>query len=149
MRRSARSPRGITRWTWPLIATAGLVLGCERPVEPIAPDHPVLGAWKLTSKDGTCTEIYRFRADRTVTVTSGEEVAEVRSTLSAAPDPEGFYRWDHTVVKHNGQKDCAGNVTNVGHSDTGFILLGRARDRLIFCQKPSTAACFGPLERMS
>jgi hypothetical protein len=53
-----------------------------------------------------------------------------------------------TLVKHNGEKDCSGKIVNMGASDTWFIQLSRAGDRLIFCQKPSTDACFEPLQRM-
>ena len=93
-------------------------------------------------------EKYHFGPNNTAIITSGGEVAEVRSELSATRDKEGFYRWDHTIVNHNGQKDCAGKVMKVGDSDTWFIQLSPTADRLIFCQKPSTAACFGPLQRV-
>ena len=133
----------------PMLAVANAMLGCEGPTESVAADHPVIGAWKISSKDGLCVETYRFGLDNIAIITSGNEVAEVRSKLSATRDQEGFYRWDHTIVKHNGQKDCAGKVMKVGDSDTWFIQLSPAGDRLVFCQKPSTAACFGPLQRVS
>ena len=132
---------------WLLIGVAGAMLGCEKIVEPVRDDHPVLGLWRLTSNDG-CLETYQFRTDNRVLIASGQEIAEVRSMLSATPDAQRFYRWEHTLVKHNGEKDCAGNIVKMGTSDTWFIQLSQAGDRLIFCQKPSTDACFGPLQRV-
>jgi len=140
---------GTLRNLWLLSAITWTLFGCERTPEAVSPDHPVLGVWTFTSKDGACLETYRFRSDNVVVITSGDEVAEVRSMLSATPGSEGFYRWSHTVVSDNGGKDCSGKVMKIGDSDTWFIQLNPTRDRLLFCQKPSPAACFGPLQRVS
>lgn len=115
---------------------------------PLAPDHPILGAWKMTSRDGTCAEIYRFRPDGTVVVTSGEEIAEIEYEISAAASPQGFYRWNQRVTKDNGKLDCSGKVTNVGESATWFIQFDATRERMIICQAESTQACFGPMRRI-
>ena len=137
------------RRVWPLVALTSLMLGCEPAVEALAADHPIIGAWTVTMTDGSCSETYRFHADGTTMITSGAEVAEVRSRLSASPDQQRFYRWDHTITKHNGRQDCAGNVMKVGDSGTWYVQFDRTGDRLILCQRPSTAACFGPLQRVA
>jgi hypothetical protein len=117
-------------------------------VSSIPPGHPIVGSWTMTSKDGLCSETYRFSADGTVLVTSGDEVAEIRSELAAEPSSRGFYRWRHTVEKHNGKRDCSGNLVNPGDSATWFIQLDPSKERLIMCKEESTMACFGPLRRV-
>lgn len=115
---------------------------------PLAPDHPILGTWKMTSRDGSCAEVYRFRPDGTVVVTSGEEIAEIDYEISAAASAKGFYRWYQRVAKDNGKLDCSGKVTNVGESATWYIQFDAARDRMIVCEAESTQACFGPMVRV-
>jgi hypothetical protein len=140
------SGRGMRR----LCALAVLLIagsGCQREAGTLAPDHPVVGTWTVSTPNGTCTETYRFAADGTVLVTSGDEVAEVRSELAAKPSPAGFYRWRHTVEKHNGKPDCRGRTLAPGHAATWFLQLHPSQDMMIMCREESTAACFGPLHR--
>lgn len=55
-------------------------------------DHPILGIWRFTLPDGSCSEIYRFRADGTTLVTSAEEVSESTFNIPAQPSASGFYK---------------------------------------------------------
>jgi hypothetical protein len=80
----------------------------------IAKDHPIVGRWTYTLPDGSCTETYHFRSDGTSVVTSGDEIAESVFDIAAKPDGKGFYKWADELVKDNGKKDCAGEVTAVG-----------------------------------
>ena len=113
----------------------------------IAKDHPIVGRWTYTLPDGSCTETYHFRSDGTSVVTSGDEVAETVFDIAAKPDANGFYKWDDKLVKDNGKKDCAGEVTAVGKVVTNYVLFSPGGDQLIICAEQSLDRCFGPLER--
>lgn len=114
----------------------------------VAPGHPIIGTWRFTVPDGSCAETYRFRGDGTSLVTSGEEVAETEFRVSAKPSRNGFYEWVDTIVKDNGKKDCAGQITDVGRKTTTFIQFDAAGQRFIVCRGESHDACFGPLRRV-
>jgi len=113
-----------------------------------ARDHPILGSWRMTTADGSCSETYRFRSDGTVFVTSGEEVAEIEYEISSTASAKGFYRWAQRLVKDNGKKDCAGKVSQSGEVVTWFVQFDPSRERMIVCKAESTQACFGPLRRV-
>jgi len=115
---------------------------------PPAKDHPVLGSWTMTSKDGSCSEVYRFQPDGIVFVTSGDEVAEIASDISAAPSRKGFYRWTQRVAKDNGKPDCSGKITRAGEAFSWFIQFDRTGQLMIVCKAETTDACFGPLHRV-
>ena len=115
---------------------------------PVVPNHPLIGTWRFTVPDGSCAETYRFRADGTSHVTSGEEVAETEFRVSAKPSRKGFYEWVDTIVKDNGKKDCAGQITDVGRKTTTYIQFDARAQRFIVCQDESLDACFGPLRRV-
>jgi hypothetical protein len=115
---------------------------------PPARDHPVLGTWKITSPDGSCSELYRFRPDGTVLVTSGEEVAEIDSRVSATASARGFYRWEQKLTRDNGKRDCSGKVMKQGDAFTWFIQFDQSLEKMIVCKAESTQACFGPLQRV-
>ena len=129
-----------------------MVIGCSLMLlaacsPPSAVNHPVLGTWTMTSKDGACSETYRFRPDGTVFVTSGDEVAEIRYEISASPGRSGFYRWTHKIEKDNGKSDCSGKVMKPGDGATWYIQFDQSQQRMIVCNAESTNACFGPLQR--
>jgi hypothetical protein len=113
----------------------------------IAKDHPIVGRWTFTLPDGSCTETYHFRTDGTSVVTSGDEIAESVFDIAAKPDANGFYKWTDELVKDNGKKDCAGEVTAIGKVVTNYILFSPGGDQFIICAQQSLDACFGPLER--
>ncbi len=114
----------------------------------VSANHPIIGTWRFTVPDGTCAETYRFRADGTSHVTSGEEVAETEFSISPKPSRKGFYEWVDTIVKDNGKKDCAGQITDVGRKSKTYIQFDAAAQRFIVCQDESHDACFGPLRRV-
>jgi hypothetical protein len=120
----------------------------QKAVEPLAPDHPVLGRWTITTTDGACSETYRFRTDKTAFVTSCDEVAELRYELSSKVSAKGFYRWEYTIVTDNGKKDCSGKIMKAGDTATWFIQLDSSKEMLTVCLDESTAACLGPLRRL-
>jgi len=118
-----------------------------RAADAIPADHPVLGSWSIAKKDGTCSETYRFGADGTAEVTSGEETARIAYEISATPSAKRFYRWKHRVVQDNGKKDCFGKTTKPGDESTWYIQFDVSRQSMIICSAESTASCFGPLKR--
>jgi hypothetical protein len=130
-----------------LLAAAAMAAAQTVKPHPIAKDHPVVGRWTYTVPDGSCTETYQFRTDGTTVVTSGEEIAETVFDIAATPGRGGFYKWTDKLVKDNGKKDCAGEVTPVGKVVTNYILFSPAGDQFIICAQESLDACFGPLQR--
>jgi hypothetical protein len=110
--------------------------------------HPIVGTWRFVVPDGSCAETYRFRADGTSHVTSADEVAESVFEISHKPSQKGFYLWVDTIVKDNGKKDCAGQITDVGRKTTNYIRFDPSGQRFVVCRAESLDACFGPLQRI-
>lgn len=116
-----------------------------------SPTHRLYGVWTWTYSKNNCTETYNYRSDNTTVVTSGEEVAESRFTVSDQPDLKGFYRMTDTVTKSNGRTGCDGQPggSPIGHEATLFILFHPTKAEMLICQDASMNACFGPLRRLS
>ena len=115
---------------------------------PPMPSHPILGIWKLTLPDGSCSEIYRFRGDGTTLVTSAQEISESEFSVPAQPSAKGFYKLEDKVVKDNGKKDCAGAVTKIGSKMTHFVHFNPSGSLFLMCAAESLDACIGPFLRM-
>ena len=131
-----------------LIALAGALAAPASPVAPLAASHPILGIWRLTVPDGSCSETYRFRGDGTTLVTSAEEISESIFEIPAEPDAEGFYKMVDTIVKDNGKKDCAGDIMKVGNKSTNFIRFHPSGKVFVMCRATSLEACIGPFRRV-
>ncbi|MDO8439368.1 MAG: hypothetical protein Q7S67_03925 [Telluria sp.] len=119
-----------------------------RPAPPPAASHPILGIWKLTLPDGSCSEIYRFRGDGTTLVTSAEEVSESQFSIPAKPSAKGFYKLEDRVVKDNGKKDCSGAIMKIGARATNYIHFHPSGSLFLMCADESLNACIGPFRRM-
>ena len=132
-----------------VVLACGTALACSgvAAADAIPADHPLLGSWTITNKDGSCSETYRFNADGTADVTSGEEIARIAYEISSTQSAQGFYRWKHRVVEDNGRKDCSGRTTKTGDEHTWYMQFDASRKLMIICNAESTAACFGPLKR--
>lgn len=113
-----------------------------------APNHPILGIWRLTLPDGSCSETYRFRADGTTLVTSAAEVSESEYHIPAEPSEKGFYRLVDTIVKDNGKEDCMGQVMKVGTKATNFIRFHPSGALFLMCATESMETCIGPFQRV-
>ena len=111
-------------------------------------NHPIVGTWRFTLPDGSCNETYRFRADGTSVVTSGEEVAESEYHVAEQPSRAGFYEWVDTIVKDNGKKDCSGQITDVGRKTTNYIRFDPQGQRFVVCRAENLQTCFGPLRKV-
>jgi hypothetical protein len=117
------------------------------PAAPV-PDHPLIGTWRFTLPGGKCAEIYIFRADGTNVVVSAEEVGESAYEVSEAPSSKGFYKWTDVITKDNGGRDCSGEVMQLGHEATNYVLIHPSGEKLLVCRDESLDACFGPLDRV-
>ena len=113
--------------------------------------HPLYGKWKWTYEKNNCTEVYDYRLNNTSIITSGEEQAESRFTISEKPDQNGFYRMADITTKSNGRTGCDGapGGTPIGHSATIFLFFSATKTEMVICQEPSFTACMGPLRRIS
>ncbi len=110
--------------------------------------HPVIGTWRITMPDGSCSETYRIRADGTTLVFSNEEVAESTFAISDQPDKQGFYKEVDTIVRDNGKRDCLGDVTEVGRAVTSYLLFHPSGDMFLMCVERRTDKCIGPFVRV-
>lgn len=115
-----------------------------------SPTHRLYGKWAWTYSKNNCTEVYNYRVDNTAVVTSGEEQAESRFSITEKPDPMGFYRMTDVVTKSNGRTGCDGEPsgTPVGHEVTIYILFHPRKNEMLICQQPLLDTCFGPLQRI-
>lgn len=120
---------------------------CAAPPEP-APHHPILGVWTLSLPQIGCTETYHFRGDGTSLVTSAGEVSQSEYRIPARPSAKGFYKLEDRIVKDNGKKDCAGEITRVGTRATNFLRFDRSGALFLMCTDESMQACIGPFERV-
>lgn len=113
--------------------------------------HPLYGKWSWTYAKNNCTEVYDYRPDNTAVITSGDELAESRFTISDKPDLNGFYRMVDVATKSNGRTGCDGEPggTPVGDTATLYIFFKPTKDEMVMCQEPSFKACMGPLRRIS
>ena len=118
----------------------------------VADDQPaatsLIGKWTWTRKQNNCTEVYDFRADGNLLVTSGEEKSENLFELSADADQAGFYRLTITTVHDFGGKDCGESTKDdTGQTIDSFLLFDPSKSAFIICQQPNLSACYGPLNR--
>ena len=129
------------------LSAAGGLVACAS--HPVMPRHPIHGMWSWTRAVNHCTETYEYRPDGTTRVTSGDEIAESRYTISAEPDGSGFYRMEDETTKSNGKTDCAGSPTGtpVGDKATVFIFIRPSGQEMYVCREPNVRTCFGPLSR--
>jgi hypothetical protein len=134
---------------------AALVLSVILPVQfacaapPPAPNHPILGIWKLSLPEIGCSEVYRFRGDGTTLVTSADEVSESEFQIPASPSTKGFYRLEDRITRDNGKMDCTGTVMKVGTRATNFIRFHPSGALFLMCADESMDSCIGPFERVT
>jgi hypothetical protein len=111
-------------------------------------DHPIIGVWRITLPDGSCSETYRIRADGTTLVFSNQEVAESSFTVADQPDKDGFYKEVDTIVKDNGKPDCSGAITKPGQAITNYLQFHPSGNMFVMCAERSLERCIGPFVRV-
>ncbi len=131
------------------LAMAGAGWAGSALAAPPSAAHPILGIWRLTLPDGSCSETYRFRGDGTTLVTSAEEVSESEFSIPAEPSAKGFYKLEDKIVKDNGKKDCSGAIMKVGNKATNYIQFHPSGALFLMCASESLERCIGPFERVA
>ena len=111
-------------------------------------DHPFIGTWKFDLPKLGCQEIYRIRMDGTTLVTSAEEVGESTFSISDQPSGKGFYKWVDKITKDNGKKDCIGELMQVGHEATTYIIFHHTKNKFLLCVSEELNTCIGPFVRL-
>ena len=124
------------------------VAAAAKPGAALRHDHPVIGIWRITLPDGSCSETYRIRADGTTLVFSHEEVAESSFTISDQPDKEGFYKEVDTITKDNGKRECSGEITKPGKPMTNYLQFHPGGDMFLMCAERNLERCIGPFIRV-
>lgn len=110
----------------------------------------LIGKWTWTRPTNNCTEVYEYRTDGTLFVTSGAEKSDNTYHLAYEPSLKGFYKIRTTIVKDYGGKDCADSETDdAGATDTNFIKFHPSGNQYILCHEESLDRCFGPLRRIA
>jgi len=130
------------------VFTAMLATGAAVQAAPLRSDHPIIGTWKITLPDGSCSETYRIRADGTTLVFSHEEVAESTFVIADKPDKNGFYKEVDTIVKDNGKRDCSGGITKPGQAVTNYLQFHPSGDLFLMCVERNLERCIGPFVRV-
>ncbi|MFC5512901.1 hypothetical protein ACFPOU_17500 [Massilia jejuensis] len=113
-----------------------------------APNHPILGIWRLALPELRCVETYRFRGDGTTLVTSKDEISESEYRIPDKPSEKGFYKLEDRIVKDNGKKDCSGEIMKVGTQATNFLRFHPSGALFLMCSDETMEACIGPFERV-
>lgn len=129
-----------------LLALASHVTHAAGPVP--ASNHPLLGIWRLDLPQIGCSETYHFRADGTSLVTSADEVSESEYQVMDKPSAQGFYRLEDHIVKDNGKKDCAGEITKPGTKAVNYLRFHPSGALFLMCADESMKTCIGPFERV-
>ena len=130
------------------VFSAMLAAAAVAQAAPLRSDHPIIGTWKITLPDGSCSETYRIRADGTTLVFSHEEVAESTFVIADKPDKNGFYKEVDTIVRDNGKRDCSGGVTTPGQAVTNYLQFHPSGDMFLMCVERNLERCIGPFVRV-
>jgi hypothetical protein len=105
-------------------------------------DHPILGAWSLTTPGSSCVERGIYGADGRYRATSGQEISVSEYSIATEPSEKGFYKFVDVIVETNGLPDCAGNVTPVGDVATNYLRFGDGNNDFMMCQEENMRSCF-------
>lgn len=136
--------------SWFLLTMPAVTLAApEADYRALGEAHPLVGKWRWTRAANSCTEVYEYRVDGTLLVTSGDEKTENNFAIVRNPDSNGFYEAQFKIVKDYGGKDCADSETDdTGAEFTTYVIFDPTGATYLSCQKPNLDACFGPLRRI-
>jgi hypothetical protein len=144
----------MSRFIAALTAVAALSLVCSGQAfsqdvkrTPIPSRHPLVGEWRVEVPGTDCHELRRIKPDGTFQVWSGQETSENEFEISASPGKSGFYKLVDKIVKDNGKPDCMGEVMQIGHVATNFILFAPSGDKFMMCEEADINTCFGTFIR--
>lgn len=133
-----------------LLAASSLAVAApEADYRALGEAHPLVGKWRWIRAANSCTEVYDYRIDGTLYVTSGDEKTDNSFSIVRTPDANGFYETQFKIVKDYGGKDCAESETDdSGAAFTAYVVFDPTGSMYLSCQKPNVDACFGPLRRI-
>jgi hypothetical protein len=111
--------------------------------------HPIVGKWTWTRDTNNCTEVYDYRPNGTLYVTSGAEIATVEYSISGHKDANGFYELKGLNRMTNGAQDCSDSPPE-GEAKpyTIYIIFHLTQPLHVVCYTPALEQCFGPLKRV-
>lgn len=113
------------------------------------PEFSIVGNWTYKAPNSTCEDTYSFQPDGTMRGTSGEQVVDSKYTISAKHTRYAFYELKHQIITTNGQKDCEGEPSEVGHEGLHYIRYDLTGEHMIMCEDETSLLynCFGPMTR--
>ena len=109
--------------------------------------HPLVGVWRIELPELKCFEEYEVRSDGTKLSQSGKERNESEFVISLVPSEKGFYKWTDKITKNNGQPDCSGSNTSLGHVAVNYIRLHPSGQRFLLCEAEDMKSCFAEFNR--
>ena len=77
-------------------------------------------------------------------VSSGAQIGASEFEISARPSARSFYKWVDKIVKDNGKPDCSGEIMEIGHVATNFILVHPSGRQFLMCEAENIGTCIGP-----
>jgi hypothetical protein len=114
---------------------------------PLLANHPLLGTWRIELPATKCFEEYELRADGTKLSMSGNERNEAEFMISAIPSVKGFYKWTDKITKNNGEPDCSGSYTQMGHVAVNYVRIHPSGFRFLLCEAEDMNTCYAEFYR--
>lgn len=115
--------------------------------EPPRADHPILGAWSVTSPRNSCVESGTYGTDGRYRSAGAQEIAVSEYSIAAQPSEKGFYKVVDVVVQTNGLPDCRGNVIPIGDVATFYVRFGDGNSGFMICAQESMDFCYAAARR--
>lgn len=133
-----------------VLTAAGAMAESSNAIASTTPsDHPLIGKWEWTRSSNACREVFEFRADGTVPVTSGAERTENAFTVVEEAELAEFYRVTIRTMKDYGGKDCGDDDSDsTGLVTVSYVVFNPSRTEYLACANVKLENCFGPLRRV-
>jgi hypothetical protein len=116
---------------------------------PLTDGHPLIGTWRIELPKVKCFEEYELRPNGTKLSMSGEERNESEFEISLVPSSSGFYKWTDKITKNNGQPDCSGSRTELGHVAVNYVRVHPSGQRYLLCEAEDMKSCFAEFMRQT
>jgi hypothetical protein len=136
-----------TKATRLLATLAAVSVSLSAIAEPPRADHPILGAWNVTSPRNSCVEIGTFGTDGLYRSRSAQEIGVSEYTISSQPSAKGFYKVVDVIVHSNGLPDCKGEVIPIGDVATFYVRFSDGNNGFMICAQESMDFCYAAAHR--